>query len=272
MQYRICITLSRACFLFFPTFLYQFIIYSTCATVGPLPSVSSELSQSLQHLPPFFHINAVAITPVFYERKVPKPLYLSHFLFFIPKFTSLLFRNMLCYIPNPCVTLFRNSSVAFSDMTCWEFRAWTAPHSDTSRSKFRLPLQAIPKWGSSAFRPFPSFHSETKYGGIPFWPTGQFRNRRLSHSEIANDTNPKITKKPFRKNRAFRPQLFRNYGGYRYADSRLQNTSGCEAGSFSASQPFEYLGPVSPGTNGASYAPSFNSSTTLTRVSTETWV
>lgn len=139
-QYRICITLSRACFLFFPTFLYQFIIYSTCATVGPLPSVSSELSQSLQHLPPFFYINAVAITPVFYERKVQKPLYLSHFLFFIPKFTSLLFRNMLCYIPNSCVTLFRNSSVAFSDMTCWEFRAWTAPHSEMSGSQ--IPTRA----------------------------------------------------------------------------------------------------------------------------------
>ena len=110
---------------------------------GPLPSVSSALAQSLQHLsPPFFHINAVAITPVFYEIKVPEPLYLSHFLFFIPKFTSLLFRNLLCYIPNPCVTLFRNSSVAFSDMTCWEFRAWTAPHSEMSGRKFPTPAEA----------------------------------------------------------------------------------------------------------------------------------
>ena len=158
---------------------------------GPLPSVSSALAQSLQHLsPPFFHINAVAITPVFYEIKVPEPLYLSHFLFFIPKFTSLLFRNLLCYIPNPCVTLFRNSSVAFSDMTCWEFRAWTAPHSEMSGRKFRHEQKQIP---TAATR-----HSEMGIVCVPTVSFSSFRNEVWRNSVLADRPIPKSTAESFR--------------------------------------------------------------------------
>lgn len=74
-QYRICITFSRACFLFFPTFLYQFIIYSTCATEGHyrLFLVSWHRACNIFFPPLFFTQMQLPLHPFFMKEKSRNP-------------------------------------------------------------------------------------------------------------------------------------------------------------------------------------------------------